>query len=848
MVCFLSSSLDPKSSAYTTAINTIFPQEYEYAYYRPGDSQAYQEMRQKFTRDAFFRLGNELQVQRPASVATEFVDTDWDEEIMSEAEDNSPRVSLQSSGQPSFTTVSSYDEAPTPRSSRGREAYPEHIFKPVEGPSGPHLFRSSTDSPLVDDDFILTLSPITPKAQRGIGDLLDRPPMPRRSSPFQYTSVELDSLPLASWTPEMVAQSMLNAGIELSVADRFIENDINGAILITLKFEDLRELDIQSFGIRTKVWHQIQTLRDSRPSSPRPATPIEDAPSREACRETRNKAQTGVNRSQSNKRRARRKLSAEEDIVHPMESVSIIGIEQVIPKPHNCSKGEKCHKWRKNQKLLNDLKKANPTVDVYAGRSVMIFGDAGNPETARAIDPQETFRPVSDAVPSVVASSDVMGPGGLPPWQYLQEATLRGIQARDPQDNVRQFLKFQQKNSSDQVPPTPPFEILPSAKMPHQGLRQLPKLSIPGKPLQATPLRISTVPQPTEPQRQEQAAGQPVQQVQRQATQPPEFVPYRMNKADPLSPDLETPRNPFRFGTPFSELDVPITAVPAGPVARDTSQSVPPDMNYRVPPAARSQSRASNRRPSFPILPSVDENGVVLQRSKTPSPKSTSPIYRVQQQLQKQPLRAPPRFNYPWSPAERGSFENAIPPASTLHPGGGHDALAIASGITHQGPMKKRKTRLLRNEWHDGYFTLKGSRLNMHKDAQELDRTLEYIDIDDYAIACSSLASTSKLNAAFKAVRISHNREKSDPVGAFSFQLIPQDKSAGTRLRKRDSSMSGVNGNSTPSEGVNGTGKTHHFAVKSRDDRIDWMRELMLAKAMKQKGEGFEISVNGNMI
>lgn len=96
MVCFLSSSLDPKSSAYTTAINTIFPQEYEYAYYRPGDSQAYQEMRQKFTRDAFFRLGNELQMQRPASVATEFVDTDWDEEIMSEAEDNSPRVSLQS--------------------------------------------------------------------------------------------------------------------------------------------------------------------------------------------------------------------------------------------------------------------------------------------------------------------------------------------------------------------------------------------------------------------------------------------------------------------------------------------------------------------------------------------------------------------------------------------------------------------------------------------------------------------------------------------------------------------------------------------------------------------------------
>lgn len=53
-------------------------------------------MRQKSTRDAFFCLRNEPQLKRPASVATEFMDTDWDEEITSEAEENSPRVSLQS--------------------------------------------------------------------------------------------------------------------------------------------------------------------------------------------------------------------------------------------------------------------------------------------------------------------------------------------------------------------------------------------------------------------------------------------------------------------------------------------------------------------------------------------------------------------------------------------------------------------------------------------------------------------------------------------------------------------------------------------------------------------------------
>jgi len=197
--------------------------------------------------------------------------------------------------------------------------------------------------------------------------------------------------------------------------------------------------------------------------------------------------------------------------------------------------------------------------------------------------------------------------------------------------------------------------------------------------------------------------------------------------------------------------------------------------------------------------------------------------------------------------------------------------------VSMAGPMKKRKTKLLRHEWNEHYFTLKGTRLNMHKDVTQTQRTLEYIDIDDYAIACSSVATSSKLNAAFKAMNIRRgsNPEKSD-VAAFSFQLIPQDQKSGMKLRKRESGMSALSGLTASSSGTgssasatisntaslstpsllspppegaaNGTGKTHHFAVKGRDERIDWMRELMLAKALKQKGDGFEVSVNGNMI
>ncbi|RFU76109.1 hypothetical protein TARUN_6138 [Trichoderma arundinaceum] len=817
----------------------------DYTSFHVGESRTYREMRQKpAPQNTFFNLKHEPQQFRPTSVATEFVDTDWDEEddVISEPEDNSPRVSLQSSGQPSITTLSSYDEVPTPRSSRGPQVYLDYSPKQVEGPRGPHLFRFPADHFLRyqagEEDVVLTLSPMTPQVPR---EVVAHGRQSRWNGPFQYTDAELDPSALASWTPEMVAQSMLNAGIELAVTERFIENDINGAILITLKFEDLKELDIPSFGIRTRVWHQIQALMDSRPSSPQASTPIEDRPSREA-RKAMKKDRSGSTRRHESKRRHRR---APNDPITPMESVSIIGIEQVIPKPHNCSKGEKCSKWKKQQKIIEEFKAMNPHIDINtANGAVVIYGDAGNPDTARALDPNEAIRPFSDSVPSVVASSDILGPGGLPPLQYLQEATLRGLQARDPQDNVRQFLNFQRANpSSNDVPPTPPFEVTPPAQ-PHQGLRHLPKLSIPGNPQAAR----QAPPRPAVPQTTQQQQGSrrssPLQQ---------EFVPYQMDKADPLSPELETARNPYRFGTPFSEMDVPVTAVPIGPVARDVSQSVPPDMNYRAAPNmghSRSQSRASARRPSFPVLPALDENRATRNYPRAASPKTASPRTpaqpQQQQHQQQQPAQAPPRFNYPWSPVDRTSYEKAIPPMPPLRPGESREAPATmsASGVSFQGPMKKRKMRMLRYEWQDGYFTLKGTRLNMHKDAQQIDRTLEYVDIDDYAIACSSLASTSKLSAAFKAVSISHNREKSDPVGAFSFQLIPQDKN-GARLRKRDSSLQQPN---APVEGVNGTGKTHHFAVKSRDERIDWMRELMLAKALKQKGDGFEISVNGNMI
>ncbi|AEO66067.1 uncharacterized protein THITE_2113869 [Thermothielavioides terrestris NRRL 8126] len=842
-----------------------------------------QEMQQKArSRDVFFSAAKVK--HRPYSVYTEFMESDTEIEHGDDQEDDSevysefgdlegiedgdysPRVSIGSSGQPSLTTLSTYDEVQTPRSLRHRPFPFEHDAKQqVEGPRGPHLFRSSMSSAQsIELQHALTLSPITPEEPKLMDfhlqdvHLTPLPKKKRDTGPFQFTDEELDTATLTSWTPEMVAQQMLNAGIELSAAERFVENDINGAILVTLKFEDLKELGITSFGVRTAIWEEIHKMRNLKKPEPRPETPIEDEPDKAVKRELRRKeSSTG-----SRKQKPRMKVN---DVITPLESVSIVGIEQVLPKPHHCSKGENCPKWKRNQRLMEAFKKDHPFI--HDNGIIMIAGDPGNPETAEAIiSSDDSLRPVSDAVPSVVASSDVMGPGSLPPLQYLQEATLRNIQARDPQENVRQFLDFQRPhlNASSEVPPTPPFEIFPQGNQqaPHAGLRSLPKLTIPSQPAASPPRR--------EPQSTQARSARPVSKV----------IPS-FRELSPSS-DEATPTAPYRFGTPFSEMDVPVTVTEVPEVSRDISQSVPPDMNYRHNPAPpRSMSRNAIRRPSFPVMPALDENSIMTPVNQAPNPSFS-------QRVGQRPLQAPPRVQYSWSQTERPTLEKAVPPASeaptavstsaaggvkTVNIGGRLSPISDkpqvdmtgGNAISYQGLMRKRKTKMLRHEWHEYFFTLRGTRLTMHKDAAaaaSMNKTLEYIDIDDYAIACSGVASGSKLNAAFKAMHIrrgSDDAKGKDDVGAFSFQLIPQDSKGGVKLRKRESAMPGAlsgggsNASSTslpPAiEGaVNGTGKTHHFAVKTRDERIDWMRELMLARARKQKGEGFEVSVNGNMI
>lgn len=672
-----------------------------------------------------------------------------------------------------------------------QERLPEDEFrqrKSTEGPSGPHLFRHSQDVvPSFEDaeEFYLTMSPIATEVP------------PRNNTAFQGSSTQqytmtptihrpistmtavldkLDKAEVAKWTPRQVARWMYGAGFEPAIVDKFEENDISGAILVTLKFEDLRELDIPSFGQRTKLWEEIDQLRGSKKSAQPPSPTIIN------CEESDDDGQGQRKPRLVQRRRVKAGL---DDIVSPQESVSFVGFEQLMPKPHKCAKGENCSRWRKQQRLIEAFKNEHPVSPM--GGSFMIAGNPGNPQVAEGV------RPFSEMVSSVIASSDVLGPG-TPAFKQLDPSTLAQIQARDPQDNVKQFLDFQHINEpwAPEEPTTPPYEMFPPlASVPHQTLAQKAR---------ADPRRTLSKLNTNPPPRSASAMDTRT------------FSPGPMERVSPISPRLRNrqhttpPTIPLkRYGTPASVSDVPYTisrfsSLPAP--SREASQSVPPNMNYRPPmPLRASRRRESGNVVVLPALREQAEANTPLA-TQAPQPRGNS-------------------FDSGYSQNADPMFSDAVVSRAKA---------ADPNAVSQSGWMKKRKTHMLQHKWYEHHFTLRGANLCMHKDAR-CRETLESINIDDYAIACSSLSSTSKLMAAMKAIGWNEKKDKVD-VAAFSFQLIPEVVEKARGFRKL--SLKG--------------GETHHFAVRSRDERIDWLRELMLAKALKAKEEGGEVCVNGNMI
>lgn len=583
-----------------------------------------------------------------------------------------------------------------------------------------------------------------------------------------------------------------------------------------LKFENLKELEIESFGKRHQLWNTIQNLKGGeRGPSPVP-THFQDI-SRPPTN-VRSKSDGDISRDAlptllleddmipvtpvRHKKRRGRKNRHHDDTITPAESVSIVAIEQLMPREHNCAKGENCSKWRKQQRLFARIREQQGyPISPDHGGQILITGDPGNATTAyKVVDnvyrqqeasghaEEESTRPVSENMPpSVVASSDLLGPGQLPAFA-LHENMLAQLQMRDPQENVKQFLNFQHIGQPQvEAPPTPPldtfpgngFEMFPTihqqaypslqrptvTQEPHGNLKHLPKLSIP---------RSASA----NPWLGKQNVFSPADTV---------MSPCRSATASPGSNHI------YRYGTPASEMDVPVTAIPTGPISRDTSQSVPPNMQYRE------HTRVDFRRQPSNTLPSLDENAVFSPTTTTLTRSPSKHLHVVDKDKQKEMKKA-------------------------------HMQATYGTSVSHTGYMKKRKTKLLHHEWQNAHFRLHGTQLAMHENNRLSAIMLDSINVDDYNVACSSLPSNNKLTAALKNLKLGGGGDKNASAGAFAFQLVPSAAGGGEGSRVKLAT----------------SGKTHHFAVTNSNERIDWMRELMLAKALRQKESGFEVEHNGS--
>lgn len=667
-------------------------------------------------------FGRRSFVPRPLSDATLILD-DGEDDL-----DSEPSSMVFDSD--SYSTRSETDGLDTPSTADlgGFKFYLDE--GPVKGPNGPHLFRvNSRDD---DEAEALNLSPLSlPKST------------PCSVSPAQYATRQLDERKACEWSPNQVAEWMTQVGFEQTVVEKFLVHEICGSVLLDMNIDDLKEIDISTLGKQKRIMSSIRRLRDNCSISAA-ATPATG--SRTSSRGLARAPRPEEARILVKGKKERRSRKGRMDDITPAESVSIVAIEQLLPEPHVCAKGETCAKWQRQQRKIQRI------------------------QADFAEEVQSPIEVKSTIGPSVVGSSDVLGPTTT---SSITATLLDGISARDPQESVRQFLGFQHMHSPREPPSTPPRHVAKSERT-HQNLLGLPRLTI-----------------PLAPRRDDSPERTPISALRHLNTPQAESRAALCN--DPYHyGGVASPIDVYRLDTPASATDLPITAIPfvADPYHRETSQSVPPEMRYGNSrtfvgePLHRSASATSFRRrrqPSFvPAIPPVHEAQTPITATAT---TTTTPR------------------------TSRNSEQSLT---------------------NHSGWMRKRTTtRLLRHEWQDKYFDLHDGKLETYQSGSRAQH-LGTIHVDEYALHAYSSAAGSKLHAAFKKMAIGGSSSAFPSSSSFSaepkfaFTLTPE---------KLPTSHTGIGGAGKKGHEKN---RSHHFAVGSGSERVEWMRKLMLAKAAKK--------------
>lgn len=530
--------------------------------------------------------------------------------------------------------------------------------------------------------------------------------------------------------------------------------------------------------------------------------------------------------------RPMRRNMSKRDSVTPSDSVSLRGRKQKKPaaatiqdftkKPHKCKKGDKCRKHgRAEHPTLPSRPKSEvrsehgtiliattPSIADFSGMQPVIPHDSprtiqGSPTTL-----QGSPRPQSGYTsPSIIASSDALGQIQSKEIK-LKESVLREVSRLDPQESVRQFITYQHLQHLEEARNTPP--PVPT-KVPAEHLNAAPRR--PSPPPAPRKDSIGSImpphPVPTPQPYPSHASHASYQRL-------PPSVPHTASTTGSLCPP--TPSPPMqRSQTPSFGLRI-----------QGMEQVVPPHANFSVPNRVRSPgmmrtttpfSEADVPCPTGTPINFRDQSQSVppelhYRRFPTPTIESlTAPIVPrgagIQRSQSTRPTLNMVEESAEWEMVDDGEVKMAPSPSMR----------------THSGWMKKRRTNWFRHEWPDYHFVLRGTRLGYARDVATGE--VGSIDMDQYQVACSNSGST-KLSAAFKAGKIFGKKKEDGVAGSYFFQLVPADGPG--------------------QKGKKNIGKVHCFAVGSREERIDWMRELMLAKAIKQKGQGFEVEVNGEKV
>ncbi|RKF61477.1 putative ph domain-containing protein [Erysiphe neolycopersici] len=675
----------------------------------------------------------------------ESIDTEFEDD--SEVEDQSPRISLSSTKRKSDTTNSSLHELHTTNSDSNGPCKSKFDItkpKPVEGPRGPHLFRSSVDSSSIATEpdaienyylNIISIAPTTIDYQNYHKPIKEAPNQSKMHQLCDLSMSPIDNMnpgDIFWWTPRQVARWMYHMGLDLLVAEKFEKNDISGAILLTLNFEDLIELDISSFGLRTKIWTELNHLRYSSSRA------IENLDALNEVVESMDKqllTLSGRMESHETKGSCRHSLvKTKRDIncsntISPFSSRSNSDIESlIVEKNKNIGKDDNLNS--KGQQILIDEQSFPQSLEVsFSAKKHAMKRYLAFPDDFEVLSSVNELSTIYDC------EAQEVEPKKTSP--QLEEANLRLINFRDAQENVKEFVDSQA------------LSIHTDNRCPQETTKQ----------------EFKTLPSGLEGSNTCITKSQVLDNVCAPSIT---FSPHQMERVVAISPELQNFVQPplassLRTYSPKTDISLSIMHPELGAVGHKFCHSVLKNFIKLSP-------HISHARCSSPIkaLPQISEEKV-------------------------------------------DGSENI----TTSH-------------ITHAGWMRKRKTKILNFDWHNYYFVLKGTQLAMHKHECLLD-TIDYIDIDDYAIVCSSFATGSKLHAALKAMSLSRKKDKDSDVASFTFQLVP----ASVKKSSRRNKFRRI--------------KAHHFAVHSQNERSDWMREMMLAKAMHKKSQGYKINVNGNV-